>query len=74
MQDPTHRTIEFPESSRDVLTELLRRGAQEMLAAAIKAEITEWIAEREHLIDEHGHQQVVRNGRLPKRSITTGVG
>ena len=74
MQDPTHRTIEFPETSRDVLTELLRHKAQEMLATAIEAEITGWIADREHLRDEHGHQQVVRNGRLPKRSITTGVG
>ena len=27
-----------------------------------------------HLVDEQGHRQVVRNGRLPKRSITTGVG
>jgi len=74
MQDPTHRTIEFPETSRDVLTELLRQGAQEMLATAIETEIEAWIAEREHLRDEQGHRQVVRNGRLPRRSITTGVG
>ena len=74
MCEVTHETIDFPATSRDVLTELLRQGAQEMLATAIEAEIDEWIADREHLRDEQGHRQVVRNGRLPKRSITTGVG
>ena len=74
MCEATNSTIELPVSSRDVLTELLRQGAQEMLATAIETEVAEWIAEREHLRDEHGHRQVVRNGRLPKRQITTGVG
>jgi len=74
MCEATNSTIEFPVSSRDVLTELLRHGAQEMLATAIETEVAEWVAEREHLRDEHGHRQVVRNGRLPKRQITTGVG
>jgi putative transposase len=74
MCEANNSTIEFPVSSRDVLTELLRHGAQEMLATAIETEVAEWIAEREHLKDEHGHRQVVRNGRLPKRQITTGVG
>lgn len=45
-----------------------------MLAAAIEAEVDEYLTEREHLRDEQGHRQVVRNGRLPKRKITTGVG
>ena len=74
MCEANHSTIEFPATSRDVLTELLRRGAQEMLATTIEAEVSEWLAEREHHRDERGHRQVVRNGRLPKRSITTGVG
>jgi putative transposase len=66
--------IEFPATSRDVLTEVLRHGAQQMLTTAIEAEVREWIAERGHLKNEYGHRQVVRNGRLPKRKITTGVG
>lgn len=74
MCEASNSTIEFPVFSGDVLTELLRHGAQEMLATAIETEVAEWIAEREHLKDEHGHRQVVRNGRLPKRQITTGVG
>ena len=74
MCEATNQTIEFPVTSRDALTELLRLGAQEMLATAIETEVGEWIAEREHLQDKNGHRQVVRNGRLPRRKITTGVG
>jgi transposase-like protein len=45
-----------------------------MLTTAIEAEVAEWIKEHEHLRDERGHRQVVRNGYLPERSITTGIG
>lgn len=61
-------------SSRDVLSEILREGAQRMLAEAVQAEVAEWIAERRHCVDERGRQQVVRNGCMPKRSILTGLG
>jgi len=75
MREATSDTIDFPATaSRDVLSELLRQGAQEMLAAAIEAEVTDWIAGHASLQDENGHRQVVRNGYLPKRQITTGVG
>ena len=75
MAEVISSTIGFPAgSSRDVLSEVLRAGAQQMLATAIEAEVSEWIAEREHLKNEQGHQQVIRNGHLPKRQIITGVG
>ena len=75
MPEATNSTIEFPvSSSRDVLTEILREGAQRMLSTAIEAEVAEWISSHEHLVDASGRRQVVRNGRLPQRSITTGVG
>ena len=75
MSEAISRTIEFPvSSSRDVLTEILREGAQQMLATAIEAEVAEWISSHAHLTDASGRRQVVRNGRLPQRSITTGVG
>ena len=46
-----------------------------MLAQAVEAEVTEWIDDRiATLTDAAGHRQVVRNGYLPKRTITTGVG
>ena len=45
-----------------------------MLADMIQAEVEDWLAERTHLRDEQGRRQVVRNGFLPEREITTGVG
>ena len=60
--------------SRDVMTEILRMGAQKMLTQMIQQEVDDWLAERSSLLDEQGHRQVVRNGFLPKRKITTGVG
>jgi putative transposase len=60
--------------SRDVMTEILRAGAQKMLSQMIQLEVADWLAERASLLDEQGRRQVVRNGFLPKRKITTGVG
>jgi len=74
MQEVTTTTFSFPSTSRDVLSELLREGAQQMLTAAIESEVREWIDGHKHLQDERGHRQVVRNGYLPEREITTGLG
>jgi transposase-like protein len=74
MQEVTTTTFSFPSTSRDALTEILRQGAQAMLSSAIEAEVQEWIQGHDHLRDERGHCQVVRNGYLPERSITTGIG
>jgi putative transposase len=74
MQEVTTTTVPFPSTSRDTLTDILRQGAQAMLTAAIEAEVAQWIGEHERLRDERGHRQVVRNGYLPERSITTGIG
>ena len=60
--------------SRDVLTEILRQGAQKMLAMAIENEVVEYIAEHENQRDACGYRLVVRNGWLPARTIQTGVG
>jgi putative transposase len=74
MQEAIAETRVLPVPSRDALTEILRRGAQRMLAQTIEAEVTEWIAEHAHLKDEAGRRQVVRNGHLPPRELTTGIG
>jgi putative transposase len=58
----------------DMLTGLLKQGAQKMLAQAIEAEVEDWIEMHQHYRDERGRRQVVRNGRMPKRTILTGVG
>ena len=60
--------------SHDVLTEVLRNGARQMLAKAIEAEVAAWIDDHAHLKDEAGRRQVVRNGSHPERTILTGLG
>src|SRR5882672_3325719 len=75
MQEVTlDRLIVPAQASRDVLSEILRAGAQRLLTQAIEDEVTDWIESRSNLTDEAGHRQVVRNGRLPKRSLLTGLG
>jgi putative transposase len=67
------RCVPLPES-RDVLTEILRNGAREMLAKAVEAEVADWIDAHAHLKDSRGRRQVVRNGSHPERTILTGLG
>ena len=75
MRESTKQVVSLPAAtSQDILTNILRDGAQRMLAQAIDAEIAEWIETHRDVCDEAGHRQVVRNGRLPKRTILSGVG
>jgi len=75
MAESTTASLPFPGSSaKDVITEVLRKGAQQMLAQAIQEEVEEWIGARAELRDVEGRHQVVRNGYLPKRTITSGIG
>ncbi len=61
-------------SSGDVLTGILREGAQRLLAQAIDAEVDDWIGRHAGAKDDRGRQQVVHNGHLPTRTLVTGVG
>jgi transposase-like protein len=67
------RIVPLP-SCQDALTGILRQGAQQLLAQAIEAEVADWIDRHQHCRDDQGHRQVVRNGHLPERTITTGIG
>jgi putative transposase len=67
------RIVPLPES-QDVLTDILRSGARQMLARAIESEVAAWIDDHAHLKDESGRRQVVRNGTHPERTILTGLG
>ena len=62
------------EFSADPLTEIVRKGARDLLAAAVEAEVTEFLAQHAHELDDQGRQRVVRHGHLPPREITTGIG
>lgn len=68
-------TFNKPESStQDFLTDLARQGAQQMIAAAIEAEVQAFIATHQSALTNKGLQQYVRNGYLPQRQIQTGIG
>jgi len=58
----------------DVLSELVRQGARQIIAQAVEAELNEFLAQYQSLKDDQGRQAIVRNGYLPERRIMTGVG
>ena len=75
MREGTVEAIRFPaESSQDVLTEILREGAQKMLATAIEAEVDAYVEQHADQRGTNGHRLVVRNGHKDERAIQTGIG
>jgi putative transposase len=74
MQQSTPQTECLSMKPRDVLSDILRQGAQQMLAAAIENEVAEYIGCHAQARDREGHRLVVRNGYLPARKIQTGLG
>ena len=67
------RIVPLPQA-QDVLSDILRQGAQQLLARSIEAEVADWIDRYQDCRDAAGKRQVVRNGHLPERTITTGIG
>jgi transposase-like protein len=65
--------LKMPETAQDMLTEVIRSGAKKLLAAAINAEVEEFLAIHQKLMED-GRHQYVRNGYLPERDIQTGIG
>jgi len=74
MEKDTTDTQVMSMTSRDVLSDILRQGAQQMLAMAVENEVGEYIGEYQHVRDANGRRLVVRNGHLPARVIQTGIG
>jgi len=56
------------------LDDLAREGARRMIAAALEAEVDEYVASFVDELDEHGKRLVVRNGRARERRVTVGSG
>ena len=69
-----YRNPGVPLPVADALTEVLRRGAKELLQQAVEAEVAAAIAQYAELKDGQGRRRVVRNGYLPERPIQTGIG
>lgn len=60
--------------SPDTLTEVIQAGARELLRTAVQAEVSAFISEHRHLVDEKGRKRLVRHGFLPEREVMTGIG
>lgn len=58
----------------DPITDILRRGARQLLAQALETEIEIFIQKYSELKNESGHQRIVRNGYHREREIQTGIG
>jgi transposase-like protein len=56
------------------LDELAREGARRMLAAALEAEVDDYLTAHASERDEQGRRLVVRNGHARQREVTTGAG
>lgn len=58
----------------DPLTDLLRKGARELLQAAVEAERDAFLAEFAERRTSDGRAAVVGNGYHPERAVQTGIG
>jgi transposase-like protein len=59
--------------TQDLLTDLIRNGARDLIARAVEAELNELLAQyATEQVD--GKRRVVRNGYLPARQVQNGVG
>ena len=75
MKDDTRPRGSDPVANpRDVLTEILRARARELLAAALDTEVAEYVEAFRELRDAQGLRLVVRNGYKPEREVQTGLG
>src|SRR5262245_35351555 len=63
-----------PGAFQDQLTEVLRRGARDLLAQAVEAEVAEFLARHAAFKTDDGCTRVVRHGHLPEREVMTGIG
>ncbi len=59
---------------RDELSEMVRVGAQQVIRAAVEAELKSFLEGYEEERDGGGRRAVVRNGYQPEREVLTGVG
>ena len=67
-------SLERPEENEDILTRMLRQGAQELISKAVQAELNHFLDQYQDVVDDQGRKSVVRNGYQPERKLMTGVG
>ncbi len=74
MEDVRRLPVEGADEARVTLDDLAREGARRMIAAALDAEVDEYVASFVEEVDERGKRLVVRNGRARERRVTVGSG
>ena len=65
---------EANETGALMLDEIVRDGAQQMLAAALLAEVAVYVEAHRREVGVDGHRLVVRNGFHVEREVTTAAG
>lgn len=61
-------------ASRSLQDEIVRDGARQMLAVALRAEVAAYIDAHAGEVDQNGHRLVVRNGYHHEREVLTAAG
>ena len=61
-------------AGRSLLDEIVRDGARQMLAVALKAEVAAYVEQFADELDEDGRRLVVRNGYHHEREVLTAAG
>jgi len=74
MEDVRRLSVGEEDEARVGLDDLAREGARRMIAAALEAEVEEYVGAFVGELDEDGRRLVVRNGRARERKLTVGSG
>src|SRR5207344_3218677 len=74
MSDVRRLSVGEDNEGRVTLDDLAREGARRMIAAALEAEVDEYVSAFTEEVDEDGRRLVVRNGRARERRVTVGSG
>jgi putative transposase len=74
MTDSIVTPLVQPGAFSDLLTEVLRNGAQRLLAHAVESEVSSFIEAHAGERLDDGRARIVRHGHLPERDIQTGIG
>ena len=74
MKKDTVVELRRPAQGQDLLSTMLRDGAQQLVAQAVQAEFEEFLGRFSGDRSEDGRAAVVRNGFQPEREILTGLG
>ena len=69
----TDNTVVSLNTPQDPITELIRQGARDLIAQAVKAKLQQLLAQHQSTMVD-GKKAIVRNGFLPERTLQTGVG